>query len=304
MASLPTAIDASQLRAARAARWQTPLALATTIVLWASAFVGIRAALPAYSPLHLAALRFLVAALAIGIIALAMRVRLPARADLGRIALCGLLGIAGYNIALNMGELEVSAGVASLLVNTGPVWTALLAQLLLGERLRPAGWLGIGIAFSGAAIIALGGGAQLGLSRGALLVLLAAVLLSLYSVVQKPLLKRYRPVEVTTYSILAGALMLLPFAGGLPEVVAAAPLAPTLAAIFLGVGPAALAYVAWSVVLSHMPAGRAAAFLYLVPPVVIAMAWLWLGELPSLAALGGGALALAGVSVVARWGKA
>jgi drug/metabolite transporter (DMT)-like permease len=281
----------------------TILALGTTIILWACAFVGIRAALPAYGPLHLAVLRFLVAALVLGAAAPVLRLRMPERRDLVRIVLSGLLGITGYNLALNTGELEVSAGAASLLVNTGPIWTALLAQLLLGERLRPAGWAGIGLGFAGAATIALGTRSELGVSRGALLVVLAAALLSLYSVVQKPLLARYRPVEATTYAIFAGALGLLPFGWGLPATLLAAPLPATLAVIFLGVGPAALAYVAWAAVLARLPAARAAGFLYLVPPTALLVAWLWLGEVPASAALIGGAIALAGVALVARAGK-
>jgi drug/metabolite transporter (DMT)-like permease len=278
----------------------TILALGATIVLWASAFVGIRAALPAYGPPHLAVLRFLIAALVLGAGAYILGVRLPERRDLPRIVLSGLLGVTGYNLALNTGELEVSAGVASLLVSTGPIWTVLLAQLLLGERLPVAGWMGIGLGFAGAATIALGTGAMLGVSRGALLVLLAAVQLSLYSVVQKPLLARYRPVEATTYAILAGALGLLPFAWGLPATMLAAPLPATAAVIFLGIGPAALAYVAWAAVLARLPAGRAASFLYLVPPTALLVAWLWLRELPGPAALGGGVIALGGVALVAR----
>jgi drug/metabolite transporter (DMT)-like permease len=281
----------------------TALALGTTIILWACAFVGIRAALPAYGPLHLAVLRFLVAALVLAITAPLLHIRLPERRDLPRIVLCGLLGITGYNLALNTGELEVSAGAASLLVNTGPIWTALLALLLLNERLRPAGWIGIGLGFVGAATIALGSGSELGLSRGALLVLLAAALLSLYSVAQKPLLARYRPVEATTYAIFAGALGLLPFGWGLQATLLAAPLPATLAVIFLGIGPAALAYVAWAMVLARLPAGRAAGFLYLVPPTALLVAWLWLGELPAPSALGGGAIALAGVALIARAGR-
>src|SRR4051812_47735325 len=70
----------------------TMLALGTTIILWASAFVGIRAALPAYGPLHLAVLRFLVAIVVLAVAAFILRVRLPERRDLPRIVLCGLLG--------------------------------------------------------------------------------------------------------------------------------------------------------------------------------------------------------------------
>jgi drug/metabolite transporter (DMT)-like permease len=279
------------------------IAIATTVVLWASAFVAIRAALPDYGPIYLAVLRFLVASAVLGIYALFSRMRLPERQDLPRIALCGLVGIAGYNLALNTGEQTVTAGAASLLANTGPIWTALLALWILGERLRVWGWVGIAISFTGAAIIAWGEQRGLGISWGAGLVLLAAIQLSLYSVFQKPLLQRYRPVEVATYAIWAGTLLLLPFAAGLPAVVAAAPLQSTLAAIFLGIGPAALAYITWAVALAQLPAARAASVLYLVPAIALLIAWLWLGEVPGALSLIGGAFAIGGVIIVATLGR-
>jgi drug/metabolite transporter (DMT)-like permease len=276
------------------------LSAATTVVMWASAFVGIRAALPAYGPYHLAVLRFITAMIVMLIAAVLLKVRMPQRRDYGRILLIGFLGMTGYNLALNTGQLDVSAGVASLLVNTGPIWTVLLAQVMLGERLPWRGYIGIAVGFAGAVAIALGPDSSISWGSGAFLVLLAALQLSLYSIIQKPLLTRYRPIEVSTYAIITGGLMLLPFGWGLPQTIANAPLAATLSAIFLGVGPAALAYGTWSVVLNNMPASRAASFQYLVPPSALIIAWLWLGEVPSITTLIGGAIALLGVIIVAR----
>lgn len=63
--------------------------------------------------------------------------RPPRREDLPRLFLLGFLGITVYHTALVYGELTVSAGAASLLIATGPVFTALLSYFLLGERLKP-----------------------------------------------------------------------------------------------------------------------------------------------------------------------
>ena len=52
-----------------------------------------------------------------------------------------------------------------------------------------------------------------------------------------------------------------------------------------------------------LPAGRAAAFLYLVPLLATLIAWLWLGEWPDVQILGGGLLALLGVMMVQRGGR-
>jgi drug/metabolite transporter (DMT)-like permease len=280
-------------------------AAGTTILFWGSAFAGIRAGLQGYSPAHLAALRFLIASLALAVVAVIMHVRRPMRADVPWIFLLGLVGFAFYNLALNIGEQTIAAGPAALLIQTTPIWTALLAVTLLGERLRPWGWIGIAISFTGAVVIALGRSQGMGqVSWGALLILMAALSTSTYNILQKRMLGRYRPVEITSYALWAGTVLLLPFAWGLPAAVAAAPWQSTLAVIYLAIGPAALGYVTWAVVLSRLPAARAASILYAVPVMAFLVGWLWLGETPIVWDIVGGLLALSGVVVVNTLGRA
>jgi drug/metabolite transporter (DMT)-like permease len=279
-------------------------AAVTTIVFWGSAFVGIRAGLPSYSPAHLALLRFLCASLALGVFAAVTRMRLPEPRDLPLIFLLGLLGFAFYNIALNTGEQRIQAGPAALLLQTLPIWTALLATLFLGERLAPLGWVGIGIGFAGALVIAFGSGTGFSLGWSAGLILAASLSASAYNIIQKKMLARYRPVEVTTWAIWAGTLLLLPFSPGLLREMRAAPAAATLSVAYLGIGPAALAYATWAVVLSRMPASRAASLLYAVPVMAFLIGWVWLGEVPEVSDIVGGLLALAGVAVVNTLGRA
>jgi drug/metabolite transporter (DMT)-like permease len=279
------------------------VAVLITILFWGSAFVGIRAALPAYSPAHLALLRFLSASAALAVYAAITRMRMPALKDLPLIFLLGLLGFAFYNIALNYGEKTIQAGPAALLLQTLPIWTALLARFFLKERLRPLGWVGIGIGFAGALVIAFGKGFGASPGWAAGLILLASITASVYNILQKGMLKRFRPVEVTTWAIWAGTALLLPFSGGLIGEIRAAPAASTAAAVYLGVGPAALAYATWAVVLSRLPASRAAGFLYAVPVTAFVIGWLWLGEVPGPADVIGGLLALAGVAVINTFGR-
>ncbi|MGI8746922.1 MAG: DMT family transporter, partial [Deinococcus sp.] len=200
-----------------------PLSLAAilfTILFWASAFAGIRAGLRAFSPPHLALYRFLVASLALGVYALASRFPLPSWPDLGRILAVSFCGITLYHVLLNVGELSVPAGTASLIIAAGPVFTALLASRFGGEGLNPLGWLGTGISLGGITLIVLGrpeGLAVSGLNftQGALLILAAAFFTSVYFVFQRPILRRIPPAQFTVWSLMLGTVPLLVFLPGL-----------------------------------------------------------------------------------------
>jgi len=85
--------------------------------------------------------------------------------------------------------------------------------------------------------------------------------------------------------------------------VRSAPLEATLAIVYLGVFPAALAYVTWTYALSRAPASIAASFLYLSPVLATLIAWAWLREVPIPLSLAGGGLSLCGVILVNTRGR-
>src|SRR5690554_7498266 len=126
-------------------------------MLWGTAFPMIKIALTELSAPHLTLLRHLVASAAFVPLLLAFRARLrPERRDLPYFFLLGVLGYTVYHLALNFGQTQVSAGAASLIIATAPAITALLAVLLVGERLPALGWVGSAVAFLGVVLIVMG----------------------------------------------------------------------------------------------------------------------------------------------------
>jgi drug/metabolite transporter (DMT)-like permease len=273
-----------------------------TVVLWASAFPGIRVALRTFEPVPLASMRFTIAAALMAAWWSWRRPQQPTRADALRLLACGSIGIAGYNVLLNIGQTSVSAGAASFIVNTVPLLTTALAALTLGERVRGWAWLGAVVGFLGVALIASGqpGGLQFG--QGASLVFGAAVCQTVFFVLQRPLIARYGAPTCAAAVVVTGALMLLPWLpAGLAQAEATG--AAVWPVLYLGVFPAALGYATWATAQAHFGASRAANFLYLVPLVATALAMPLAGEFPGALTLAGGALVLTGVMTAQLAGR-
>ncbi|GAA5137693.1 DMT family transporter [Pseudonocardia adelaidensis] len=282
-------------------------AAATTVVLWASAFVGIRGVGPEMSPGALALGRMLVGSLTLTAIVLVVRARrrgtapaLPRGRLLGAIVLWGAAWFGLYNVALNAAERHLDAGTAALLVNVAPVVVAVLAGLLLGEGFPARLLAGMAIAFAGVVLIATttsAGGAD---ATGVLLGLLAALVYAGAAVAQKRLLARADALTVTWVGAVAGAIALLPFLPSLLSELATASAGAAAGVVYLGVFPTAVAFLTWGYALSRTTAGRLAAATYAIPPIVVLLSWTLLGELPALLALAGGVLCLTGVAVATR----
>jgi drug/metabolite transporter (DMT)-like permease len=277
------------------------LAALATVVLWASAFVGIRSAGRSFSPESLALGRLLAASGVLGVLALFRREPLPARRDLTRIAAYGLLWLVVYNVALNEAERRIDAGTAAMLVNVGPILIALLAGLVLREGFPRPLLVGCAVAFAGTAIIGVATSQHgVAASWGAGLCVIAAFAYAAAVVVQKPALGRNSAFQVTWIACTVATVACLPFAPTLVRDLGGAGPSPVAWTIYLGVGPTAIGFVLWAYALNRTTAGRLGSLTYLAPPIAILLGWVVLGETPPLLAVAGGALCLGGVVLARR----
>lgn len=274
-------------------------AAGTTVLMWASAFVGIRAVGETFGPGELALGRLLVGSIALAAIVAIRGIALPrGKRELTLIAIYGVLWFGAYNIALNAGERHLDAGTAALLVNVGPVLLALSAGMFLGEGFARQLLVGGGIAFAGVTVISVGAGGNHQIDGiGILLCLAAAVCYAAAVTLQKPVLRTVGALPATWLGCLVGTIACLPFAPGLWEQAADASAASLLGLIYLGIGPTAVAFTTWAYALARTDAGKMGATTYLVPAIVILMSAAALGEWPPPLAFAGGGLCLVGVAV-------
>jgi drug/metabolite transporter (DMT)-like permease len=273
----------------------------TTVTLWGSAFVAIRAAGEHFAPGAIALGRLLVATAVLGLVALVRRERLPPARDLVPVAVYGVLFLGVYSVTLNAAERRVDAGTAAMLVNTGPILIAVLAGMFLREGFPRGLFAGCAVAFAGCVLIGLGttGSGARGV-LGLALCALAAVAYASAVVVQKAALGRVSAFQVTFGGCVAATVACLPFAPTLADQAATAGAAPVAWTIYLGLGPTALGFATWSFALRRTTAGRTASLNYLIPVVAILLGFAALGERPPWLAVAGGALCVLGVGVARR----
>ena len=272
------------------------------VALWASAFPAIRVAAPDLGVIGLSFIRLVVAAISLLVIAAVCRVRVPKPRDLGWIFACGFFGMTAYQLLLNESELYVPAGTASIIVAAAPLVSVVVARILFDERITPSTMVGSAVALGGVAIVCMAR-AGLSLSASVWIVIAAMVVQGIYHPLQRPLLRTYNGLEVATYSMVAGTIMTLPFVPyGWSDLVDSSN-AGWIAAIYLGLLPSALGFVLWGYVTAHLPIAASTSLLYLVPPIAVLIAWLWLGEVPVAAELAGGLVVIAGVVVISQGGK-
>lgn len=282
------------------------LAALAAVVLWGISFVATRAALREIPPVTLVFTRFaLGTALLFGLLALRGRLSPPPRDAWPALAGMGFLGVFLHQM-LQANALRLTTAVhAGWLIGLTPIWSALLAVIVLRERLGLTKVAGLVLGFAGALLVITrgqlsGGVLALPATRGDLLILASTVNWAIYSVAGRRTLARLGSARATAFAMLAGWMMVVPVflwrAGwnDWPRLSAGG----WAAVLFLGIGCSGLGYLFWYSALERLETARVAAFLYLEPLVTLATAVALLGEPVQATTVLGGLILLAGVFLV------
>jgi drug/metabolite transporter (DMT)-like permease len=267
------------------------------ITLWGSAFAGIRIGLAGFSPEHLSLMRLLVGSVTLLVYGLWKRMKLPEFKDIPMIVLLGFLGFAVYQTTLNIGERTVHAGAASLIVSLTPIFSGLFSFFLLRKKQGKQMWIGSIVGFFGVAFISVGTGGKISLESGAVWILLSSLSESVYFIIQERYIHKYGFVSLTAYTIWGATLCMLIFTPGLKEDILQASFSSIISTVYLGVFPTVMAYLALAYITAKTGASEATISLYLTPVAAFIIAWIWLGEMPSLPTVFGGLITLTGVMI-------
>ncbi len=279
------------------------LVIASVILCWAYSPIGVHMGLHSYSPGQLALLRFLIASVFMGGVALVMGIGRPRLRDFPWLLVLGFFGVFLHHTSLNYGQQWVTAAASSVLAQSAPLFSVLIAFFCLKERVSAWRWACVLLGLLGVMVVIWGDQGLGEIDPRGLLILLAAVSWSVYFALQKHYAHRYSPLTMACYMVWAGTLMLCVNLPGLPAAVVQAPLAENVAVLVLGIFPSALAYLAWGYVLKHVQVSRASVAMYLIPPVAMVMAATLLGEHIALQVMLGGVIVLASVAAISLEGR-
>ncbi|MBC8784505.1 DMT family transporter [Pseudomonas fluorescens] len=279
------------------------LVIAGVILCWAYSPIGVHMGLHSYSPGQLALLRFLIASVFMAGVAVLVGIARPRLQDLPWLLVLGFFGVFLHHTSLNYGQQWVTAAASSVLAQSAPLFSVLIAFFALKERVSAWRWGCVLLGLVGVLVVIWGDHGLGEIDPRGLLILLAAVSWSVYFAIQKHYAHRYSPLTMACYMVWAGTLMLCVNLPGLANAVGQAPLPENLAVLVLGIFPSALAYLAWGYVLKHIDVSRASLAMYLIPPVAMVMAATLLGEHIALQVVLGGVIVLASVAAISLEGR-
>lgn len=253
-------------------------------------------------PFTFAFYRFVIAAVILLLVTRLRKQKRPVdKKDYWRIIGLGALIIPFNQLTYLYGQSLTGAGHAALLFATTPIWIFILATLYLKEKLIIRRAIGIVVAVVGVGIIMFGGAVRIGKEylAGDLIILFSVWAWAGYTILGKPLVRKYGAFRVTAYALSFGTLLYIPFGLHRASKVDYSTITTGgwLSVLYMAIGVSVVAYVLWYWVLKQIEATRMAVFHNLQPVLASVIAYFWLGEPLGAPFIIGGLTVLTGVIV-------
>lgn len=271
-------------------------ALCLIYLIWGMNWVVMKTANTFFPPITFVAYRFLFGALVLLSVWFWLHLPLPKKKYWPWIFLTGILQMGLNNIAAQTSMLTLGAGMVSVLNYSMPVFAAVMAHFLLGERLTWRKGAGIVLAIAGMAVLmdVHAGGDVTAIGIG----LLSAVFWGLASIFVKLKLADVNPISLTTWQMVCASLSLLAYTAIVPQGEVIWNTESVLCLIYNGVLASALAFFLWSWILQHIEVSKASVAVLAVPVVGVVGGILCLGEPMTLHIFFGMIMIMAGIYIV------
>lgn len=271
-------------------------ALCLIYLIWGMNWVVMKTANTFFPPITFVAYRFLFGALVLLSVWFWLHLPLPKKKYWPWIFLTGILQMGLNNIAAQTSMLTLGAGMVSVLNYSMPIFAAVMAHFLLGERLTWRKGAGIVLAIAGMAVLmdVHAGGDVTAICIG----LLSAVFWGLASIFVKLKLSDVNPISLTTWQMVCASLSLLAYTAIVPQGEVIWNTESVLCLIYNGVLASALAFFLWSWILQHIEVSKASVAVLAVPVVGVVGGILCLGEPMTLHIFFGMLMIMAGIYIV------
>lgn len=280
--------------------WLTDISLVLMALIWSVNFSVVKFGTTLVDPLAYNGMRVTLAAVLLLIIAFAGRTPFPPWPTIASLLALGVLGNGVYQFFFVEGIAHTRASDAALVIAASPAFIAIISRMRGVERTSRRAAAGIGLSITGIAIVVLGtaqGTAGRATLLGDFLVLCGSLAWAIYTVLLKPHTERVPGLQLSAFTMTGGAVALMSVAW--PAVVhadwASLPGMGWLAILYSGIFALVVAYYFWYRGVRVIGPTRTAMYSNLQPIIAVLVAWIMLGETPTVWQVAGAAFVMSGI---------
>jgi len=265
----------------------TDALLVTMAAIWAVNYTVAKYGTRTVPPLAYNAVRIVMATVVLLVIGRLRSDARPSRSDILALLAIGVLGNGLYQFCFIEGLARSRAGTVALMLAGSPAFVAIVGRVFRVERVNARGWAGIALQLVGIAFVVFGSVVHANgddTLLGSTFIVAGSLCWAFFAILIKPYTERLSGIDVGAYSLAGGAVFVTLV--GIPSIVAADWRSVTLpvwsAVVYSGIGALVVGNLIWYHGVSRIGPTRVSMFSNLQPLVALAVAWVVLGEVPTI----------------------